>query len=283
MIQPAFNIGNTDHALEVTDGQVLVELSAQSLNFIFYKKDPGELLLLRQYRLYTSSEKSANDIIGEIIKGDPVLEKYAPNALIVYNFPESSIVPGKYAEPDFNGAVSSLIYGDDPNDFIFGEPVKDLGMCNVYRIPKAIHTLLKEKFPGCTFRHLYTMMLLAENKIQSDKSNTIRTVFYHDKFICSLFTGPSLQLLQTFNYQTPEDAAYYLLLVCKQFNIVVADMLLCVSGLIDSESSLYTELLKYFPDVTEEGVPDEIESHDLLKDYPVHYFSPLLKMSLCAL
>jgi hypothetical protein len=59
--------------------------------------------------------------------------------------------------------------------------------------------------------------------------------------------------------------------------------MLCISGLIDSQSALYSELLKYFPEVREDGIPEGIETNGLLEEFPAHYFSPLLKMSLCGL
>jgi hypothetical protein len=108
-----------------------------------------------------------------------------------------------------------------------------------------------------------------------------RVIFYNDKFIAAIFIHGALQLLQTFSYQTPEDTAYYLLLICKQFDIAPDKMVLNISGLIDEKSALYSELVKYFEEVHYEGVPDTYGTNGILNEYPAHYFSPLLKMSLC--
>ena len=97
----------------------------------------------------------------------------------------------------------------------------------------------------------------------------------------AVYKAGELQLIQTFAYQTPEDAAYYLLLICKQFKIAQTDLVLKISGLIDAQSALYTELLKYFEHVQHEGIPAELSTAGILDEYPSHYFSPLLKMSLC--
>jgi hypothetical protein len=182
-----------------------------------------------------------------------------------------------------NGPLTRLVYGEDSNECVFGEEVKDLHMHNVYRVPKDIHSLLKEKFTGSRYWHFYTMLLLSPDGDYLGKQHVIKTVFYHDKFIAAFYSAEKLQLIQTFNYQTPEDVAYYLLLICKQFTVRQQEITLSVSGLIDSQSALYSELLKYFPTVFEEKLPEGIELKGLLEEFPAHYFSPLLKMSLCGL
>jgi len=283
MVQPAFNIGDPDQALEVNDGHLLIEISAQSLNYILFKKDPNELLLLRQYRLYTTSDRSSRDLIEEVISEDTLISQHADRALIIYNFPESSIVPTECYTAEMNGPLTMLMYGEDNNECVFGEEVKDLHMHNVYRVPKNIHSLLKEKFTGSRYWHFYTMLLLSSDGDYLGKQHVIKTVFYHDKFIAVFYSAEKLQLIQTFNYQTPEDVAYYLLLICKQFTVRQQEITLSVSGLIDSQSALYSELLKYFPTVFEEKLPEGIELKGLLEEFPAHYFSPLLKMSLCGL
>ena len=66
-----------------------------------------------------------------------------------------------------------------------------------------------------------------------------------------------------------------------QFNIDPAHITLHISGLIDTQSALYSELIKYFEKVHYEGIPSNYETDGILEEYPTHYFSPLLKMSLC--
>ncbi|MBA4168179.1 MAG: DUF3822 family protein [Chitinophagaceae bacterium] len=283
MIQPAFNIGNTDTTPLSGNADLLIEVSAQSLNYILYEKDPHALLLLRQYRLYTTGDRSSRDLIDEVIEEDPLIQQHLGNALVVYNFPEANIVPAELYKKEINSSITRLMHGDRNHEFVFGEQIRDLGMHNVYSVPQDIHSLLKEKFKGSRYWHIYTLLLLAPGSLQIEKNNIIKTVFYHDKFIAAFYSSEKLQLIQTFNYQTPEDVAYYLLLICKQFDIPQQQMVLSVSGLIDSQSALYSELVKYFPEVYEEEIPQGIEVNGLLGEFPAHYFSPLLKMSLCGL
>jgi hypothetical protein len=238
-------------------------------------------VLLRQYRIYTTGDKAIRDVLEEIISGDTVLKEYSGRAIIVYNFPDSNILPAEHYKTDLHGPVSHLINGDTENGYIFNEQIREWDMQNIYSIPKDIHSLFKEKFQGSQYWHFYTLMMVSSKNEELTKGNISRMIFYNDKFVLGFFKDGMLQLLQTFTYQTPEDAAYYLLLICKQLGISQHDMVLNISGLIDSQSALYTELLKFFPEVNYEGIPEVYNTNGLLDEYPSHYFSPLLKMSLC--
>jgi hypothetical protein len=171
------------------------------------------------------------------------------------------------------------VYGSADHHFLFDEKIRDNELYNVYSVSKDLHSLCREKFKGSQYWHLYTMLLLWP--FERVLGSVTRVIFYNDKFIGAFFRNGKLQLLQTFSYQTPEDAAYYLLLICKQFDIQPQEMVLNISGLIDTQSALYSELLKYFVNVNYEEVPDSYGTNGLLDEFPSHYFSPLLKMSLC--
>jgi hypothetical protein len=237
--------------------------------------------MLRQYRIYTSGDKTNRDILEEIIAGDSFLQKYSDRAAIVYNFPESTILPEELFSAENKEPAVNLMYGSTDHHFVFDEQVRERKMYNVYSISRDLHSLCKEKFKGSQYWHLYTLMLLWPTEEEQKIENLSRVVFYNDKFITAVYKGGTLQLIQTFAYQTPEDAAYYLLLICKQLKVTQHEMTLHISGLIDSQSALYTELLKYFEQVNYEGIPSTYGTNGLLDEYPAHYFSPLLKMSLC--
>ena len=281
MIQPAFEIGSSSLAALPESCRLLIEISSQSLNYILYTKDPYQLYLLRQYRMYTTSDRSVKDILEEIISGDPILVEYAQKALVVYNFPGADLVPFEHYSADIKNAIARVTTGDIESDIVFDEKVNDWSMHNIYRVSKEIHLLCKEKFKGSEYWHLYTLVLQSINEKQLNNGNTCSVIFYNDKFIVVYFRDRKLQLLQTFTYQTPEDVAYYLLTICKQFGVSQQEMVLNISGLIDAQSALYTELLKYFAEVHYEMLPQSFGTHNMLEEFPEHYFSPILKMSLC--
>lgn len=280
MIHPAFDIRREDVEHLPDDSRLLIELSGQSFNYILFTRSPEQLFILRQYPLYTSGDKNTRDILEEIISGDTVLQQYGSTAIIVYNFPDVNLVPEELFRSEIKSPVAKLLHGETAADLIFDEQVHDWNIHNIYAVSKDLHNLCKDKFRGGQYWHLYTM-ILKWSKQNEPGGTYARIIFYNDKFVTALFKDGAIQLLQTFSYQTPEDAAYYLLLVCRQFAIAPAQLALHISGLIDEQSALYSELIKYFEEVHYEGIPESYGTNGILEQYPAHYFSPLLKMSLC--
>jgi len=281
MIHPAFDISKEDLASAPDDCRLLIEVSGQAFNYILFSRAPDRLYMLRQYRIYTSSDKTNRDVLEEIISGDPILLRFSANASVVYNFPEATILPSDKFDAGLKTAVTTLMHGNTDHHFLFDEQVKDQPLRNMYFIARDLHGLCREKFRGSQYWHIYTIMLLWCVSPEPSPRPSARAVFYNDKFIVCVVKDNKLQLIQTFTYQTPEDAAYYLLLICKQLKIGQREIRLHISGLIDEQSALYSELLKFFEDVHHEAVPETYGTNGLLDEFPPHYFSPLLKMSLC--
>jgi hypothetical protein len=163
------------------------------------------------------------------------------------------------------------------------EKVDVLPVYNVYRIPPDIHRLFQQKFTSSSYWHYYTLQLSffqVEKDSPADLAR-IRVMFYADKFIVGAFRDGELLIMQSFNYQTPEDVSYYLLTVLKAHDVRQEDVVLKISGLIDEDSILYTELNKYFEYLVWDPLPAAIDPAGILKQFPSHYFSPLVRMALC--
>ncbi len=112
--------------------------------------------------------------------------------------------------------------------------------------------------------------------------DSLKVIFYSDKMVALVIKKGIVQLMQTFYYQDTKDVAYYLLNCCHQLDINQEEVRLLVGGLIDRQSALSTELHKYFLQITFEEIDESIKVTDELKELPLHYFSSILKMAVCA-
>jgi hypothetical protein len=87
--------------------------------------------------------------------------------------------------------------------------------------------------------------------------------------------------MQSFEFVNQTDVAYFLLNCCNQLGLHQNSLSLQVSGFIEKESAIYNELAKYFSDISFEEIGDGIVATDKLEQYPLHYFSTLLKLAAC--
>ena len=77
-------------------------------------------------------------------------------------------------------------------------------------------------------------------------------------------------------------ASWVMLNCCRQMGLDQESVRLLVGGLIDRQSALSAELYKYFLQIHFEEIDESIKITDELKELPLHYFSSILKMAVCA-
>ena len=138
-------------------------------------------------------------------------------------------------------------------------------------------------FSAGKYWHYYSLLLKSYKMFDStEQEDCIKVIFYADKMVALVVRRGRVHLVQTFLYQDTKDVAYHLLNCCHQLDLRQEAVSLLVGGLIDRQSSLSAELHKYFLHVSFEEIDESIKVTDELKELPLHYFSSILKMAVCA-
>ncbi len=119
------------------------------------------------------------------LKSDPILSRFeASETFLVYNFPESNLIPEKFFGSDMTRPVTDLIYGDLSNDLVLDEKIPWFEFHNVYRVPVRIHFLMKEKFPNGRFWHFYSLQLKCYKMFTAkEEPSFLKAFFYQDKML----------------------------------------------------------------------------------------------------
>ena len=266
---------------ELLNSILLMEISEKLLGFLLYNKEQKQLLGLRQYHLDVTSERPTAQALNEIIANDALLSQNWKDPVVVYNFPDSSLLPDKYFDIGMNKSITDLLLGNAFKGQILSEKIPAWDVYNIYRIQRDIHGMFQQKFGGGRYWHYYSILLSSIDKQLEMSPFTLQCVFYPEKFVVAFFKNKQLQLLQTYQYETPEDVSFFLLNICQQFEATQENLKLVVGGLIEQQSALFTELLKYFQNIEFDRVPGAVETRGLLQNFPEHYFSPILKMATC--
>jgi len=284
MVKPAFQI----EASHVTDedlqhSRLLVEVGTNSFTYVVLNQRNMNPLVVKYYQLEHHRDRSLTDELREIFEEDPLLRRPVKETLLVYNFPESSIIPEPIFTMDTNKEIIDTIHGNLAKGLILTEKIPWWELFNVYRIYPDLHHLLQHQFTAGKYWHYYSLMLKAYKMFDStEPGDCIKVIFYSDKMVTLVILGGKVHLMQTFQYQDSKDVIYHLLNCCHQMGISQEEIKLLVGGLIDRESALSTELYKYFLRIHFEEIDESIKVTDELKELPLHYFSSILKMAVCA-
>jgi hypothetical protein len=266
---------------ELRNSQLLIEVGEKMFSFVIYNKEQRRFVGLRQYNLDYTPGKTMLENLLEIVTNDELLQSQFKEAFIIYNYTDSNFLPEKVFHIELNQPVTEILYGNAKKGLLLSEKVIGYKMYNIYRVPREIHALLQRKFSSGNYWHYYTLLLYDQQVQASANEQVIKMVMRADQFLVAVFNGEKIQLIQSYSYQTPDDVSYHLLGICNRFNISQDKVTLIVSGLLDEQSRLYQELLKYFLQVQWDRMPETIKLDQAFSAFPIHYFSPLLKMALC--
>ncbi len=260
-----------------------MEVNETSFSYIVVDED--QKLLVAAYFILSHSEgRNLADTIREIVDAQDILQNDFRESAVVYNFSETTLVPGPFYHHDTNRDLMDLLFGNLKKGLVLSEKSNESDLHTLYRIPAAVHSLLQQKFSAGKYWHIYTLWLSSLEKTKQEEPENMHLVFAADKVLTAIFKNGQLQLLQSFSYTTPEDVVYHLLHCCEKISLSQDDCLLHISGYIDEDSALFNEIKKYFLRLEFDKVdaaPQEETGETLSAEYPPHYFSYLQKLALC--
>ncbi len=205
-----------------------------------------------------------------------ILSKKFKNIGLVYSFPESVLVPFSLYDREKSQVLMNMMFGDvNHEDVLLTDVISERSMYNCYRIPGSLIEVIQNQFPDAASTHQYSLLL----KNTAKESCQLTLIFYTQKIVVCFKTGDTYLLLNSFNYEAPEDVSYYLLNVCDQLKI--EDPPVMIHGLIEENSPLFKEVYKYFSQISFAPFPDGRFYSDEISKFPSHYFSHIFAIDSC--
>jgi hypothetical protein len=239
------------------------------------------LIALLSYHLPAdSSWADASNFIKHLVSEDNWSNGNFNLVHIVYAYPNALLAPKAFTNghTDHNRHMLELVVGDLTDDTVYTDQLPGMDLHSIYAVPKQIEATMTYLFAHKQEQHLYTIL----QQIKGLGDNLLYCIFNHSSFTAMLLKDNKLTSLQTYQYKTPEDAAFYLLQACQVHAINSEDVLLQLNGMISKESNLYTELSKYFLQIQLGELPGQFSyPANLTEEYPAHYFSHLMAIAAC--
>lgn len=276
-VHPSFNIKSS---VAASDAHLLVFASKQGMAFAVLDRQRNMFTGLSIYHF--GKEPAGTSFLKNaeaVLRDEEAVHQYFFKTDIIWCTEQSIITPQSFFNRDTNAAMLDLVFGDSGEFTVMHELILKQHTYNVYRLDKPVEKLFTDQFPRAVQSHQSSLLL----QIEDSKKDLLYCNFYPGSVTIMLRKEHQLQAIQTFEYDTPEDAAYYLLNMCRQFDVNAAETSVTASGMIDESSSLYKELHKYFLHIGFFELPDMFTYTDEIKNYPAHYFSHLFATAACVL
>lgn len=264
-------------SFEAENCSLLCEVSNEGFSFSIKDEIANSFLGLAIYHYDLNKPSVGLPIDLQVLfHQKEILSKKFKNIFVVYSFPQSVLVPFSLYDSGKNSLLMNMMHGDlHANETILTDLVNSQSVYNCYRIPAALYDVIQNQYPNAVSNHQYSSLL----KEPVVEKNSLSVIFYSKKLIAILVKNGQLQLIQSFNYHTPEDVSYTLLNICNQFQI--DNIKIEISGLIEENSSLYKEIYKFFTEIEFTKLPNGINYSEEIKQYPSHYFSYIFAFNSC--
>ena len=242
-------------AYEPENCSLICEVSNEGFSYCIKEEEANSFVGLAVYHFEKGKPAVGFPIALQVIfHQKEIFTKNFKKVCIVYSFPQSVL---------------------DSNNMILTDVIADQSMYNCYRLPAATLEMVKNQFPNASIAHQYSLIL----KKPVEEKDRISVIFYTQKVVVDLVKGHKHQLVNSYNYTTPQDISYILLNICHQFDI--KNIHLVISGLIEENSALYKEIYKYFDDIEFSGFREGYQYSSEITTFPSHYFSYIFDIDSC--
>lgn len=267
MVQKTFSL----YSENAPFSSLFVEVGKGQLTFWVKGVESSKVHALELFEFEYFDVNDFADIFREI----KLLSKLAVDSYkevkVIWENEECLLVPAAYATASSGDAYLEAIYGVAVNDVLVENKREEVA--TIFRVNKESKEVVSRQYPFATHIHKYEM---ARNLVKDGSA----LIFYRDHFLMAISKDGNLLLLRNFDYETPEDVVYHFIHACTQYDIPIDEMVVTISGLVDTNSALYSELYKYVKELKVDSYDEAEVEADTFKDYPAHYFSPFFKLSV---
>lgn len=257
--------------------KLLCEVSNEGFSFCIKDEEKNSFVGLGIYHFDKNKPPVGFPIALQIIfHQKEILSKKFKKVCVIYSFHESVLIPFPLYNRQKDSTLMNMMFGDlSSNQTILTDVITEQFLYNTYRVSTEISEVIQNQFQDASNMHQYSLLL----KKPAMETDHLSVIFYAQKVIVCLIKDGKHQLVNTFNYQTPEDVSYVLLNICSQFKIESAHLI--ISGLLEENSPLYKEIYKYFTEIEFATLPEGSLYSEEITKFPSHYFSYIFAIDQC--
>ena len=273
-MKPSFDIRSS--ITDTAEASLFIEISLHGMAYLIL--NGADCMALSTYHFPAGSSGDDTAIfLKDIVSQQRLLQQGFRKVNIIYAYPMQVLVPHAYFKDELKKDMLELLDGDVQdvvikNDFMYRHQLH-----NIYSVPRQVDSTIDYLFSADCSTHEYSLL----PDVLKEEGNHLYCIFNSSYFTVMLLKEGTLQVMQSFEYKTPEDVAYYLLQLCESFDVLPSDIIIHLNGMIAASSNLYNELNKYFLHLQFEKLPDNYIYPEAFKDYPEHFFSHLFALALC--
>lgn len=276
-VHPTFQITpQQTRSLPYDQCKLIIDVGNSHFCFAVQLIDTKEFVGLEYYQF----KEQQRDGLSQLLANHTLLQMNYAAVSIFYHGAGGLLIPDLFFSAEHAGEWLEKVNGDLHGGFPMLDKVPEINANHVYGSIAGIHEMLAEKFTNASFSHFNTGWI--KKKFRKTQLPTLlELALYPSHIVVALWKDEQLQLIQHYDYDTPEDVAWWLLNLSKQWDLDQETLPILISGLLETQSPMYAEVQKYFLQVELDTRPAGFQYDFAFDNYPQHFFSPIFSLALC--
>lgn len=277
LIHPVIHI--VEKGIEVSDtskAYLLIQVADGFIGFVsFYpieKKVNGWVLYRREQNETVSS---LQEKLSEIAASESWIHSNYEKIQVVLQNCRNVAVPVSLNKEEGKNELFDLMFGKRKNELYLKDIVLQQNIVNHFAVESIIADVLNKKFPKAEWWHIQSLLL---SKNAASETLITATIWLNEIHL-TVEKNSQWLLMQTYTYQTPEDALYIILNVMKQLYITQEECKVLLQGMIDQKSPLFDMLQLYILNL--ELKQQTVYQLPVNDQHPVHLSSSLDQILTC--
>lgn len=222
------------------------------------------------------------EIPKSLVQGDNLMNQPYRAVRAGWAHGKSTLVPQRLYNEQKKTAYLEQTTDIEPGELVLADSLRDFGARNVYTMPRALETFVRQAFPGCRLFHISSALLEGIRKLATLKEGP--QIYAHIKggfIFVFAFEDKNLLFSNAFPYQNAKDFIYFLLLPYQQLGFKPGRDPAYLSGQLLEDSEIYREAFRYIKNIHFVEPPAFFHLGAKLNAEPRHFYFELLGLSLC--
>jgi hypothetical protein len=260
-----------------------IQSGLNGFSFCIFDNLQQKHIAFRKY-VFETSQLLENYLaqLDEIFKNDDLLKFQFASSAFLYLSQKSTLIPETYFNKNELKSYFEFNHSIDMLDEIHYNYLPSVNAYNVFALHSAITNEVCNQVKGIRFYHQALPFIEKILQLNSGFTKQVITICLNYSFFdLTVTSGNKLFLYNTFQYGSKEDLLYYILFICRKFNLNPGETDLFLSGELSDMMLYYDAIREYFPGtkhITNTGF-GLASSLNKIKEYK---YINLFNLSFCA-
>lgn len=260
--------------IDTAGAYLLVQAGDGFTGFAVFR--PAEKKLLGWVVYKTETNGLLEEQLGAIAAKHTWVHTNYQKVLLVQYAATNALVPAILNSDAGKELLLEQVIGPQQNTVLVRDIVLQQSLVNNYTVDATVAGVFNKRFPKGEWWHVQSLLLTK----QAVGGVCVTATIYFNEVQITVERNGNWLLLQSYNYQTPEDVLYHILNVMQQLGLTQDETTVYLQGMIDQHSALYDVLYSYILNLQ---LKDELQYSfpSATEEHPVHLSASLDQVLVC--